>query len=133
MISQSLQPIEDNFICPDVGAWAENKHRLVSLYATLFSSGMKEKWDQRVYIELYAGAGYARIRGTSKLIAGSPLQALMLKDPFDRYIFCEEIPEKLNALRTRAKRHAPMAPMAPISYIQGDSVAQVAGLLMKFR
>lgn len=57
-------PQEDNLICPVVGAWAEDKHRLVSLYSTLFSSGMKYKWDKRVYVELYAGAGYSKIRHT---------------------------------------------------------------------
>ena len=121
-----LLPLEDNLVCPDVGGWAEDKHRLVSLYSTLFSSGMKEKWNQRVYAELYAGAGYARIRGTSKRVVGSPLRALMLKDPFDRYVFCEEVPEKLKALRARAERHAPKA---RVGYIEGDCNLRVAKIL----
>jgi three-Cys-motif partner protein len=121
-----LQPLEDNLICPDVGGWAEDKHRLVSLYSTLFSSGMKEKWDQRVYAELYAGAGYARIRGTSKLVVGSPVRALTLKDPFDRYVFCEEVPEKLEALTSRAKRHAPKA---QVEYVEGDCNLRVTKIL----
>ncbi len=126
MRQDPLQPVEDNLICPDVGGWAEDKHRLVSLYSTLFSSGMKEKWDQRVYVELYAGAGYARIRETSKLIAGSPLRALMLKDPFDKYVFCEEAAEKLTALKTRAERHAPGA---KVGYVEGDCNLRVDGII----
>src|SRR5260370_15389183 len=50
---------DDGLIAPDVGAWAEEKHRLLSLYSTLFSSGMKAKWSRRIYVQLYA----ARLRG----------------------------------------------------------------------
>jgi len=107
---------EDGFIVPEVGAWAEDKHRLVSLYSSLFSSGMKDKWNNRVYLELYAGAGYARIRGSGKLIAGSPLRALHLSDRFDKYIFCEEISEKMAALKNRVSR---LAPNANVDYV-GD-------------
>jgi three-Cys-motif partner protein len=99
----------DGLPCNDVGTWTEAKHRLVAYYAALFSSGMKDKWKKRIYIELYAGAGYARIRDTDRVIAGSPIQALALKVPFDRYIFCEQDPGKLQALRERVKRHAPSA------------------------
>ncbi len=30
----------------DVGAWVEDKHKLVALYQTLFSTGMKHKWEK---------------------------------------------------------------------------------------
>ena len=126
MREDGLQPLEDKLICPEVGGWAEDKHRLVSLYSTLFSSGMKDKWDQRVYVELYAGAGYARIRSTSRLIVGSPLRAVSLKDPFDRYVFCEEKSEKLNALKVRVARHAPNV---PARYVEGDCNRRVAEII----
>jgi len=101
----------------DVGSWTEEKHRLVAYYAALFSAGMRDKWEKRVYIELYAGAGYSRIRDTERVIAGSPIQALTLRVPFDKYIFCEQDPEKLEALRARVKRHAPSA---DVSFIPGN-------------
>ena len=44
---------DDGLFCQDVGSWTEEKHHLVSLYARLFATGMKEKWDERVYVELY--------------------------------------------------------------------------------
>ncbi len=118
-MAQKKEPLElseDGLISPEVGAWAEDKHRLVALYASLFSSGMKDKWDNRVYVELYAGAGYARIRESGRLIAGSPLHALLVKDPFDKYVFCEEKPDKLSALKVRVARHAPSAAAA---YVEG--------------
>jgi three-Cys-motif partner protein len=73
----------------EVGPWVEDKHRLVSLYETLFSTGMKHKWGARVYIDLYSGPGMVRVRGTEKFLWGSPLLALQVRDPFDKYIFCE--------------------------------------------
>lgn len=109
--------VDDGLLCPEVGKWAEDKHSLVSLYAKLFSTGMKDKWHERVYIELYAGAGYSRIRDTSIVIEGSPLRALTLEHPFDKYIFCEQQAELLEALKTRVKR---LAPRANVAYVSGD-------------
>ena len=108
---------DDKLPSPEVGPWAEAKHNVVSYYARLFSTGMKKKWDQRVYIELYAGAGYSKIRDKSKIIMGSPLRALSLPDPFDKYIFCEEDPELIKALEVRAMR---IAPEADIVCVPGD-------------
>jgi three-Cys-motif partner protein len=112
-----MQAPDDGLVCPEVGGWSEEKHRLISLYASLFSSAMKEKWDNRIYVELYAGAGCGRLRGTSKLIVGSPIIALTVKDPFDKYVFCEEDPEKLQALKSRVQRTAPTAKCV---YVLGD-------------
>lgn len=78
---------------------------------------MKDSWDELVYLELHAGAGISRIRGTSRLIPGSPLRALTLKDPFDKYVFCEENAERLEALKFRAKKYAPHAKVA---YVPGS-------------
>jgi len=117
---------DDGLTCPEVGPWTQLKHRLVSFYAELFSTGMKHKWDRRSYVELYAGAGYARIRNTNKLILGSPLLALKVKDPFDKYIFCEEKPSNLEALKVRAKR---IAPDAAIAYVSGDCNSKTSEIL----
>src|SRR5207244_6684804 len=83
-------------------------------------------WGSRVYVELYAGAGYSRIRGTSRVIAGSPLRALTIEDPFDKYVFCEENPENLKALKARVKRHAPGVSVA---YVGGDCNRKVVEIL----
>jgi len=117
---------EDGLVFDDVGAWAEEKHGLVSFYASLFSTAMKDKWHNRIYVELYAGSGRSRIRNKSKFILGSPLLALKLKDPFDKYVFCEQIPAKLDALRIRAGQ---AAPDAHVAYIQGDCNERVSDIL----
>lgn len=66
MAAENLSFEDDGLVAPEVGSWAETKYRLLALYDELFSMGMKHKWDQRVYIDLYAGAGYSRVRGTRK-------------------------------------------------------------------
>ena len=121
-----MDAYDDGLFYPEVGKQSEEKHSLVSLYAKLFSTGMKEKWDERVYIELYAGAGYSKIRDTSRMIAGSPIQALTLEHPFDKYIFCEKGRKELNALRTRVEK---TAPSANVAYILGDCNQRVDEIL----
>jgi three-Cys-motif partner protein len=123
---EAIIALDDGRVCPEVGGWTEDKHRLVSLYSTMFSSAMKYKWSKRLYIELYAGAGYSRIRGSSRLIVGSPLLALKVKHPFDKYVFCEEDPEKMDALKFRVGQ---WAPSADVAYVRGDCNALVADIL----
>ena len=107
----------DGLFCDEVGSWAEDKHQLVALYDSLFSTGMKKKWDARVYIDLYAGSGLTRVRDTLRFSWGSPILALMTKDPFDKYIFCENNPDSMGALKERVKR---LSPNADVSFVPGD-------------
>jgi three-Cys-motif partner protein len=120
------EPIDDGFVIPEVGGWAETKYRLLSLYDTLFSSGMRHKWDKRIYIDLYAGAGINRIRGTQRLVYGSPLLALQVNHPFDKYIFCEKHRQNIDALRTRTKK---LSADADVHFIEGDCNAKVSEIL----
>ena len=100
---------DDGLPCSEVGAWAQDKYTLVGLYDRLFSTGMKYKWPTRVYIDLYSGPGFVRVRGTNRMMVGSPLLALGVPDPFDKYIFCESDPELLGALQSRVSRYSPTA------------------------
>ena len=102
-------------VFPDIGPWAEDKYRLISLYDQLFSKGMKGKWDARVYIDLYAGAGFGRVKGTGTKLMGSPLIALNVEYPFDKYIFVEQDAANIEALRQRVKRLAPAADVVLIN------------------
>ncbi len=113
---------DDGLICPVVRKWAESKYRLLFLYDELFATGMKYKWDRRVYIDLYAGAGHSKVQGTDRILKGSPVLALTVSHPFDKYIFCEEDKELLDALKIRAKR---ISPQADVAYIQGSCDDQI--------
>jgi three-Cys-motif partner protein len=79
---------------------------------------MKEKWDERVYVDLFSGAGLARIKDSPKFVLSSPLLALTVNDPFDSYIFCDQNPICIEALKLRANR---IAPDAKAHYITGDA------------
>ncbi len=53
MTSRLLELEDDGLMTPEVGDYAEEKYRLIGLYAELFAKAMKGKWDSRVYIDLY--------------------------------------------------------------------------------
>ena len=118
----SISAKDDRLFFSEVGGWVEDKHRLVALYDSLFSTGMKNKWDARVYIDLYAGPGLLRIRDTNKFIWGSPILALGVKDPFDKYIFCENDLVALDALKKRVAGHFPDA---DVEFVPGSCDEQV--------
>lgn len=135
MAKKNFNPIEivkdDNLIIPDVGAWGENKYKLVGGYCDIFTRGMKNKWDKLVYIDLFSGAGYAKIKGSDRILKSSALIALSIPNPFDKYIFCEADEEKLNALKARVSREFPEA---DVEYVLGDSnqnIEQVFSLIPK--
>jgi three-Cys-motif partner protein len=98
---------DDGMILPEVGPWVFEKHRKIGYYAKLFSGSMKNRWDCRVFIDLFAGAGKAKIKDTGEIVPGSPLVVLGMDVPFDQYIFCEVVEEQANALKTRVDQLFP--------------------------
>ena len=71
----------------------------------LFSMGMKKLWDQRIYVDLYAGCGCVKVESSGKILKGSPLLVLSVQNPLDKYIFCEKgdenNPWQIHALKSR--------------------------------
>jgi three-Cys-motif partner protein len=119
----------DGLPTPEVGGWAREKYLRVWLYDQLFATGMKREWQERVYIDLFAGSGYSRVRGTMDILMSSPLLATQIPDTFDRYIFCDQRPGYLDALRQRVERHAPGL---TVHYVPGnvdETVEQIRGLI----
>lgn len=114
------------FHLPEIGSWGEEKHRLVQNYAQIFATAMKGKWQCRVYIDLFSGAGRAKIKETGKIVDGSPLIALNIDNPFDRYIFCEENAKNIEALTNRVKEHFPMMDS---HFVHGDANNSVKEIL----
>jgi len=119
---------DDGLIVEEIGSWGEEKYRLLSLYSQMFAASMKNKWQCRVYIDLFAGSGRSRIKGTNKIIAGSPVVALNVEPRFDRYIFCERSAEKLKALKARVLRDYSSA---DVSFQSGDANDSVDKILAK--
>ncbi len=75
---------DDGLHTPEVGSWSDVKYRLISNYAEMFSTSMRKKWDKRVYIDLFAGAGRAAIKDTGEIVETSSLLAMGVTHPFDR-------------------------------------------------
>ncbi|MCL4477063.1 MAG: three-Cys-motif partner protein TcmP [Nitrospirae bacterium] len=126
---EEISAIEDDgLISPEIGSWGEEKYRHVALYSSLFAKSMRRKWECLVYIDLFSGAGRARIRGTNRIVNSSPLLVLGLPDKFDRYIFCEKERKKYEALKKRIKREFPDADS---HYVEGDANQRFDEILAK--
>jgi three-Cys-motif partner protein len=118
----------DGLITPTIGRWGERKYLLVSNYSQIFANSMKRKWDCRVYLDLFAGAGRSQIEGTSRIVLASPLLALEITDKFDLYVFCEKDETKMDALIKRIQRdYSDMK----VEYVSGDSNQHVNEILLK--
>ncbi len=111
---------DDGLISPEVGAWSDNKYKLIGKYADIFNSGMKNVIPNRVYIDLFAGAGYAKVKDTRRIVFTSALIALSLPNPFTKYIFSEFEEEKIEALKFRVKKHFPEK-YDLVTFVKGDS------------
>jgi three-Cys-motif partner protein len=108
---------DGNFI-PLVREWSLEKYKLVGSYCDIFTSGMKSRWDQLVYIDLFAGAGYATIIESGKTYLSSALIAMSLPNPFTKYILCEEDPTRFLALKSRVEKDFSHH---DVTLLQGDS------------
>lgn len=117
---------DDGLFTPEVGAWADEKYKLLGGYSEIFTTGMKNQWDKLIYIDLFAGAGYAKIKGTNRIRLSSSLIAMSVKHKFDKYIFCEEDPKCYNALKERVTRHFPEA---NVDFVFGDSNENVGKII----
>ncbi|MBV8918112.1 three-Cys-motif partner protein TcmP [Bradyrhizobium sp.] len=77
---KKIDPV-DGLVISEVGEWAPEKHARVSRYIEIASVVRKEyrpppEWRAgAAYIELFSGPGRSLIRGTSRIIDGSPLIA----------------------------------------------------------
>ena len=126
-MSMGATPLKDDgLVTPTVGAWSRKKYKHLSTYARMFATSMKNKWDCRVYIDLFAGAGRAAIRGTSVIVEACAILALKIPDRFDRYIFCELDSEKMLALKRRTLE---AAPDADVVYVHGNVNEKVQEIL----
>jgi len=124
---EPLKPLDDDELpTPEIGAWGEEKYRHVQLYASLFVKSMRTKWDDLIYLDLFAGSGRSRIRGTGRIVSASPLLVLGMSEAFDRYIFCERDNNNIETLVTRCRRDFPKR---KIAIIPGDANASVEQII----
>lgn len=99
-----IQVKDDGLFIPEVRLWSLEKYKLVGSYCDIFSTGMKNRWEQRIYIDLFAGAGFSKIIETGKIYKSSALIAMSLPNPFTKYILCEQDKERYESLKVRIER-----------------------------
>ncbi len=132
MASDKLLHFEDDGLeTPSIGIWGEEKYNTLKCFVDIFSEGMKKKMSQRIYIDLFTGAGRAKIRDTNAIVGTSATIALSVTTPFDKYIFCERNKNNIEALKQRVDKDFPNA---NVSYLLGDSnsiVDQIASEVPK--
>ncbi|MCU7936968.1 MAG: three-Cys-motif partner protein TcmP [Candidatus Thiodiazotropha sp. (ex Dulcina madagascariensis)] len=98
---------DDGLATPEVGIWGIEKYRLISCYAAMFSKTMANKWDCIVYLDLFSGAGRARIKENNKIINSSSLIVLGHENKFSKYIFNDGNSDNCTALEQRIKNEFP--------------------------
>ncbi len=100
--SEMPTPEDDGLLTPSVGEHYFDKHHFLSRYIKAFTTAMRNKqWDSLHYIDLFAGAGMARLKESGRLDWGSPLIAAHTDPPFDVLHLCEERPDMFTALKRR--------------------------------
>ena len=120
---------DDGLPVSPVGSWSEDKYRRLQTYAQMFSTGMKNRWPNRIYIDLFAGPGMVVEKASKRRLLGSPLLALTIPDPFTRYIFCDENREHADALMKRCQVRAPNADVHILALNANSEIQRVIELI----
>jgi len=88
---------------PDaIGVWTEIKLHVIQEYAAAYTKILKEKsWCRAyAYIDAFAGPGtFVSKKDRTRLIPGSPLNALNVKDKFTEYHFIDIDRSKIDRLK----------------------------------
>jgi three-Cys-motif partner protein len=98
-----LVAASDGLLARPVGSWSKEKHHYLQRYCRIFSSGMKNLWPTRTYIDLFSGPGRCVIEGTGEEIDGSPLIAARTEPPFTHLFYNDLDPLAVEALDTRVR------------------------------
>ena len=88
-----------------LGTWFMDKLHYLKEYCGIFSTGMKNLWEHRIYIDLFSGPGICIAEDTGIEQHGSPLIALNCKTPFTQYYFVDVNKEFIAALEYRAQSY----------------------------
>jgi three-Cys-motif partner protein len=84
------------------GEWAKRKHHFLRNYCGITTVSMRNKF-KLVYLDVMAGPGLCKIKGSGEEFAGSPLVAL--EHDVAQYIFIEDDRSLAKALKARIAPH----------------------------
>ena len=98
------------------------KAKTVSADLGTVGRAMGNKWFEVHYLELFCGPGYLYDDANDEEVPGSPLQALGIQRPFDRYVFSDFSEPCVDALERRIanlRRAGELLP--PTHVLHGDA------------
>lgn len=119
---------DDGLIAADVGEWNRDKYRVHKLFATLFTKGVRNRWDSLVYLDLFSGPGRAQMRKRKNFVSTAAMNAVELEYPFSQYIFADSKPAMLGALKERIGKRRPEL-LTSCSFEPGDSNENLDNIL----
>ena len=114
----------------EAGRYVERKLRSVRGYLYAFTKALDGKFPGLGYIETHAGPGITTIRGSGRLLLGTPLLAITNEPYFTRLRFIELRKGRAAALATRLERYAPTGLDARV--IKDDCNAIIGNALSDF-
>jgi three-Cys-motif partner protein len=109
------------------GEWIRRKHHFLDRYCAITATGMKNRFPVRVFLDVMAGPGLCKIKGSGEELPGSPLIAM--KHHFTKFVFVEGDPTLASALQQRIAVH-PKATLATVT--AGDWTQEVAAGRLRF-
>ena len=132
----------------EVGPWAEQKLAALAAYLEYYTTVLKKQtWCRTVYFDAFAGGGVANLRSTSRsdpldsslfdedrspektqIVVGSPRRALEVANPFNRYVFVDADPRRVQELRALEGEYGGKC---KIDVRQGSAEDQIAWLLQQ--
>ena len=89
---QRLVRVDDGLYARRVCLHSLDKAHYASYYADIVGTAMKRAYPGPLaWIELFAGPGELYVKDLALYHAGSPVEAVSIRDPFDHYFFATSI------------------------------------------
>ncbi len=133
---QKFNPIieaeDDSLEIPDVGQWAIEKYTYFGYYCDIFTTSMEDHWENLIYIDLFSGSGFSKIKNNRKVIYGSPLIALSIPHPFTRYILCERDIKTYEILMQRVNRLFPIKNIKILNRDSNEAIDEIISYIPRY-
>ena len=109
-MSISLPPVlpsypDDGFSVTAAEPWFKVKVQVIQSYLQAFMAKVAGRVDDIIFIDLFAGSGLYALGYQKEIFAGSSLASLSSGMPITKWIFCENDPEEVKALKIRVNRY----------------------------
>ncbi|MXY78444.1 MAG: three-Cys-motif partner protein TcmP [Chloroflexi bacterium] len=101
----TLVEASDGHAAREVEPWSEDKLFYVERYIDIFTKGMKDKWANLVYADLFAGPGININKDSREQSRGSAL--LAVDAPFTKVFLSDADPDVVEALKARTTDQDP--------------------------